>query len=85
METSPFDAVYVRTDAGHSHVVRREGGLPPDAQRLLLIVNGVTPFGHLAERLLVDDPLRPRDSLLALGLIAPVRLSKIYPYMTVAC
>jgi hypothetical protein len=68
-----YDAVYVKTTAGQRHVVQDHQRLAPELTRLLMLCNGFTHFGHLAERLQLSEPHRARDTLLAMGLIEAVR------------
>jgi hypothetical protein len=68
-----YDAIYVKTTAGQRQVVQDYQQLAPELMRLLMLCNGFTPFGHLAERLQLSEPHRARDTLLAMGLIEAVR------------
>jgi hypothetical protein len=68
-----YDAIYIKTTAGQRQVVQDHQQLAPELMRLLMLCNGFTPFGHLAERLQLSEPHRARDTLLAMGLIAAVK------------
>jgi hypothetical protein len=47
----PEDTVLVRTDEGHREVLAEDRDLDHARRRMLLLVNGYTPLGDLAERL----------------------------------
>lgn len=67
--------VYRKTDAGRAEVGRRQAGLAPGARQMLILVNGIDSLADLQAKRLsgVQEHL---DSLLALGLIEPVPVSR---------
>ncbi len=69
----PEDTVLVRTDEGHREVLAEGRDLDDAGRRMLLLVNGYTPLGHLAERLQPEaDWVASAWGLLEDGLVARV-------------
>ena len=51
----PEDTVLIRTHQGHREVLDESLDLDESRRRMLLLVNGYTPLGDLAERLPPDS------------------------------
>ena len=69
----PEDTVLIRTPQGHREVLDESRGLDEPGRRMLLLVNGYTPLGSLADRLQPDaDAHASAWGLLEEGLVSRV-------------
>ncbi|TXF10425.1 hypothetical protein [Pelomicrobium methylotrophicum] len=67
------DTVFAKTDKGRTEVATRQAGLDAKTRMLLIMLDGQTPLGQLAQKLTRLGDLGPcLEELLALELIAPV-------------